>query len=206
MARNVRGCVTGRSAYAPNVLCPKRDRARDRPPFGRLSHETIIGNARSRRPTATKWRGPLLAIDQIMMSSIFRERRARVVLAADPKVDPALMAGIEDALRSAPTNVRLVTPAQGDLETWIQVLLPRDITEADVVIVVRTESKPSRDVSLVADTARVFKRPIHVLHLPTVDVGIPADGAQTIAAAPTPANLRELARWASGLAKTYGPA
>jgi hypothetical protein len=140
------------------------------------------------------------------MSTIFRERRARVVLAADPKVDPALMAGIEDALRSARTNVRLVTPAQGDLETWMQVLLPRDITEADVVVVVRTESVPSQDVSLVADTARVFKRPIHVLHLPTINVGIPADGSQTIAAAPTLTDLRELARWASGLAKSYGPA
>jgi hypothetical protein len=140
------------------------------------------------------------------MFSIFRERRARVILAAHPEIDPALMAGIEDALRSARTNVRLVTPAQGDLETWMQVLLPRDITEADVVIVVRTESVPSQDVSLVADTARVFKRPVHVLHLPTINVGIPADGSQAIAAAPTPTDLRELARWASGLAKSYGPA
>jgi hypothetical protein len=147
--------------------------------------------------------GPLLAIDLITMSSIFRERRARVVLAADPKVEPALMAGIEDALRSAGTNVRLVTPAQGDLETWMQVLLPRDITEADVVIVVRTESVPSRDVSVVADTARVFKKPIHVLHLPTVDAGVPVDEVQLIVAAPTPEDLRELAGWASRLAKRY---
>jgi hypothetical protein len=140
------------------------------------------------------------------MSFLSAERRARVVLAADPKVDPALMVGIEGALRSARANVRLVTPAQGDLETWMQVLLPRDITEADLVIVVRTESAPSRDVSLVADTARVFKKPIHVLHLPAVNVGIPADGSQTITAAPTPTEIRELARWASGLAKSSGSA
>lgn len=140
------------------------------------------------------------------MSSIFRERHARVVLATDPKIDPALIARIEDALRSARTNVRLVTPAHGDLATWMQVLLPRDITEADVVVVVRTEQVPSRDVSLVADTARVFKTPIHVLHLSTVNAGIPADGSQTIAAAPTPTDLRELARWAADLAKSYGPA
>jgi hypothetical protein len=196
----------GRSADAPERVVPKNTIALAIALRSRLSHKTIIGNARSRRQQQRRNAGPLLAIDLVMMSSIFRERRARVVLAADPKVDPALMAGIEDALRSARMNVRLVTPAQGDLETWMQVLLPRDITEADVVIVVRTESKPSRDVSLVADTARVFKKPIHVLHLPTVDVGIPADGAQTIAAAPTPTDLRELARWASGLANSYGPA
>lgn len=135
----------------------------------------------------------------------FHERRARALVVADPDADPALIDKVSDVLVTAGVGTHSVGLLVGDRVRWEHELLRPDIARStDVVVILRTESAPSREVLIAAVAARDLKKPLHALHVPGIEVGVVVDEAHPIEIDASYDDLGALRRWAIDLVKRYG--
>ena len=150
-------------------------------------------------------RGPASENPSVTLSD-FYTHRAQAVLVVDPDADPAIVDFVQVLLADGGTGAarhEFVGPVAAGEE-----IIGRHIQDrADLVIVVRTERHPSREVTTAARLAREHGKPLLALVLPGLDAGVEAIEVQELEPTPSDpaaARLDALRRWSVELPKRFG--
>lgn len=138
----------------------------------------------------------------------FHTHKARALLVADPDCPPDLLEFVRDLLVTGGTGA-LSLESTGSAE-YYEELIERHITDkVDLVVILRTEQTPSRQVRTAIRLAAAHRKAAHVLVVRGLPPKVDADEYHIVELVP-PAELgqasQELLRWASELAKRYGRA
>ncbi len=131
------------------------------------------------------------------------EYRARAQLVADVDADPRLVQSVTDLLVPAGVGVSRLQRLIMDESVWLSILGAK-LEAADVVVVLRTETGPTRDVLDAVTLATDLRRPIAVLHLPGLDPQLSAKDVREFGLDLSYQGLGKLREWALGLARKYG--
>jgi hypothetical protein len=136
----------------------------------------------------------------------FHSHKARALLVADPDCPPDLLDFARDLLVTGGTGP--VTYSSTGTPAHYEEMIERDIADqADLVIVLRTQPVPSREVLTAVRIAEANHRAVHVLVVRGLPPKVDADEYHIVELVP-PAELgqasQELLRWAAQLPKRYG--
>lgn len=126
-----------------------------------------------------------------------RTHKARALLVTDPSADRWLLDFARQIVGYGGTGVE----RQQDTE-----LMPEAIgtEQVDLVVVVRSERGPSREVLRAALLAREHGKPVHALVASGVQLGLEVDEVHVVDGGPSWESLQELHDWASSLSKRFG--
>lgn len=137
----------------------------------------------------------------------FFSHRARAFLVADPDTDPELIWFVQDLLATAGTGVPNYQH-QGTQQVYEEQLRAYiGMPQTDVVILLRTERQPSREVLTALRIAREAEKPVQALVKEGITAGIEVDEIHIIQADPNDQSwhgLQDLRLWAIDFPKRYG--
>jgi hypothetical protein len=143
-----------------------------------------------------------------MSMADFYSHRARAFLIADPDADPELISFVQDLLATGGTGVPSYQMHQGTQQVYEEQLrVYIGLLQTDVVILLRTERQPSREVLTALRIARAAEKPVQALVMEGITAGIEVDELHVIKADPNDQSwpgLQDLRSWAIDFPKRYG--
>src|SRR5712691_8734176 len=121
----------------------------------------------------------------------FHRHEARAVLVADPDCPPDLLEFARDLLVTGGTGAASFQ-STGPQRSYEEILALQIADNSDLVVVLRTEPRPSREVLTAARLARSSRKPLHTLVQVGVESGVQADESHAIEIDPSWEGRQEL--------------